>query len=116
MPETIQLPVIDTPDSDVKKSFHYTLLLDDDYMQLLEKAIIVIENDDTGIKEEKQVDFDMCYFKKCIAGVSVMWNDKAKKYFVKIELTGVRDDWNLYFNSKQEAVKIKNLIFEWARK
>lgn len=116
MPETIQLPVIDTPECEVKQSFKSEFVIWDDCIQILDKSIVWDENEDTGVKEERQVDLDLIHLKKYVVGVSVKWHDRVKKYYVKVGLTGVSDDWNLYFNSKQEAVKVRNRILEWLRK
>ncbi len=116
MPEIIQLPIIDIIDTQTVKSFFYSLVLDDDYIQILEKSVVNNKNEDTGLFNEEKVDSNLSHLKRFVTGVQVLYNSPSQKYFCKIVLVGASYDWNIYYNSKKEATELRDKILTWLLK
>lgn len=65
-------------------------------------------------KEKVYNYFDITVLKKNISRISLIFLDKPNLYKVYIQAVGTDDDIDLYFESQEKAIKLKEALVAWA--
>lgn len=110
---TITLPQVDLHSWKAIQPIKCELILWEGYAQLIEKSKAESKNEDTDVWEELKVNLDLIHLKQFISGVSVLFNSKEQKDYLRIGLMGVQDDWIIYFETRKEATEVRDKILQW---
>jgi hypothetical protein len=113
MAETIKIPQVDLTYWKTLIPIKLELIIHETHIQYIEKCKGEEQNKDTYIWEERSINIDYIHLKKDIVGVDVVWNHNERKNYIRINLNGAKNDWVIYFDSRNEATEVRDKILQW---
>lgn len=116
MATEIKLIHVNTTYSEIVKSIQYELILEDKYIQILEKCKCTAKDDDTGLEKEIKVNLDLIHLKYSFVGVSVLYDNKSELNYLQLDFIGSNNEWNIYFESRNRAMEVRDKILTWLLK